>query len=115
MNTLVAIMIGAIAAAGIYCLLRRSLVKLVIGIALLSQAVNLLVFSASGLNSSKAPLIAPSAKVLGGGTADPLPQALVLTAVVIGFGLISFCLALVYQTYKSTGHDDIDSIRNTDT
>ncbi len=115
MSTLIAIIIGALVAAGVYCLLRRSLMKLVIGIALLGQAVNLLVFSANGLKSANPPLIEASAKTLAEGTADPLPQALVLTAIVIGFGLISFSLALMGVTYQKTGHDDIDALTNTDT
>ena len=115
MNTLVAILIGALVAAAVYCLLRRSLMKLIIGIVLLSQAINLLVFSASGLHSRKPPIIDASSKVLQSGTADPLPQALVLTAIVIGFGLIAFCLALIHQTYRVTGNDDINAFNTTDT
>jgi len=115
MNTLLAILIGALAAVAIYCMLRRSLMKLIIGIALLSQSVNLLVFSASGLQSNRPPIIDPAQKTLGMGAADPLPQALVLTAIVIGFGLIVFCLALIRQTYQATGHDDINALNTTDT
>ena len=89
--------------------------KLIIGIALIGQAVNLLVFSASGLDSAKPPIIDASSKVLERGTADPLPQALVLTAIVIGFGLIAFCLVLIFQTYRATGHDDINALNETDT
>lgn len=115
MNTLLALLIGALAAGGVYCLLRRSLMKLIIGISLLGQSVNLLVFGASGLHSTKAPIIDSTSKVLERGTADPLPQALVLTAIVIGFGLIAFCLALIHQTYGATGHDDINTFNRTDT
>lgn len=115
MNTLLAILIGALAAAGVYCLLRRSLMKLIIGIMLLGQSVNLLVFSASGVHLAPPPIIPSSEQVLQSGASDPLPQALVLTAIVIGFGLIAFCLALVHQTYQATGHDDINLLNNTDT
>ena len=115
MNTLLAILIGLISAAATYCLLRRSLLRLIIGIGLLSQAVNLLVFSASGLKVGPTPIIDPDDKVLGTGAVDPLPQALVLTAIVIGFGLIAFCLALIHQTYRATGCDDIDTLNTTDT
>lgn len=115
MNTLIAIIIGALAAAGVYCLLRSSLMKLIIGLGLLGQAINLLVFSANGLNTNQPAIIAPAEKVLHSGAADPLPQALVLTAIVIGFGLIAFCLALIHQTYQATGHDDINALNNTDT
>ncbi len=115
MNTLIAIVIGALAAGGVYCLLRRSLMKLIIGIALLSQSVNLIVFSAGGLKPASPPIIESDQQILQGNYADPLPQALVLTAIVIGFGLIAFSLALIHQTYRATGHDDIQSLKNTDT
>jgi multicomponent Na+:H+ antiporter subunit C len=46
--------------------------------------------------------------------ADPLPQALILTAIVISFGVLAFALALLHQTYKSTGTDDLDRIRTTE-
>ena len=115
MNTLIAIVVGALTAAGVYCLLRRSLMKLIIGIALLSQAINLLVFASNGLKTSEPPIIDPGSKILTDTAADPLPQALVLTAIVIGFGLIAFCLALVHQTYRATGEDDINTLNKTDT
>ena len=115
MNTLLAILIGALAGTSVYCLLRRSLMKLIIGIALLGQSVNLLVFGASGLKSNKPPIIDAADKTLQSGTTDPLPQALVLTAIVIGFGLIAFSLALIYQTYQATGEDDINAFNKTDT
>lgn len=115
MNTLIAIMIGALVAGGIYCLMRRNIVKIIIGIALLSQAINLMVFSSVGLRYSNPPMIAADATTLQGEHADPLPQALVLTAIVIGFGLIAFCLALIHQTYRATKEDDINALNTTDT
>ena len=115
MNTLFALLIGALTAASVYCILRRSLMKLIIGISLLGQAINLLVFSAGGLVSSRPPIIHPAEEVITGSVADPLPQALVLTAIVIGFGLMAFLLALMYQTYRATGFDDINALNKTDT
>ena len=115
MELLNAIAIGAIAAACIYSLLRRSLLKFVIGIALLSQAVNLLVFTSAGLTPEAPPFIEKGALVPQETIADPLPQALVLTAIVIGFGLLVFTLALSRRAIDAVGSDDLKQFKNTDT
>lgn len=114
MEILVTIIIGTLFAAAVFSLLRRSLVKLVIGIILLGQAVNLVVFSAGGLGNSNPPVITPDEKTLVGITADPLPQALVLTAIVIGFGLVSYLLALVMRTFSDLESEDINNLRRTE-
>ncbi len=114
MEVLIAILIGVLFATGIFCLLRRSIVKMVVGLILLSQGANLLVFAAGGLTAGEPPLIAADAKTLVEPYADPLPQALVLTAIVIGFGLIAFTLALVHKAYQSLGTDDINAFNQTD-
>ena len=114
MELLIAILIGFLFAFGMYSILRRSLFKFVIGVVLIGQAVNLLVFAAAGLTRGAAPLIAEGEKTLSSGTADPLPQALVLTAIVIGFGLIAFCLALIHRTYQAVGSDDLGAFNRTE-
>ncbi len=114
MNAMMAILIGIMTAGAVYCLLRRSIVRIVFGLVLLSQTVNLIVFTADGLGPADAPVIAADAKTLTGDYADPLPQALVLTAIVIGFGLIAFTLALTHRAYVELGHDDIDNFTRTD-
>lgn len=114
MELLNALSIGAIVAASIYCLLRRSVLKFIVGIALLSQAVNLLVFTSAGLTSAAPPIIAPGETQLATSSADPLPQALVLTAIVIGFGLLVFTLALARRAIEAVGSDDIKEFTNTD-
>ncbi|MEM9445066.1 MAG: Na+/H+ antiporter subunit C [Verrucomicrobiota bacterium] len=114
METLLAFIIGIIMAAGIYCLLRRSIVRLAIGIILISQAANLIIFSSAGLDRGKPPIISAEETALETAYADPLPQALVLTAIVIGFGFISFVLALIYRTNALLGHDDINNFNQTD-
>lgn len=114
MPTLLALLIGLLFACGIYCLLRRSIVRLAIGIVLMSQGANLLVFSSGGLLSGKPALIPGSEKLLEPPFADPLPQALVLTAIVIGFGFIAFLLALVHRAHKELEDDDINSFNRTD-
>jgi multicomponent Na+:H+ antiporter subunit C len=112
MEIILAIMIGGLYAAAIYMLLRRSLVKILIGIVLLSQATNMLIFTSSGLTRGNSPVIKAGETVLNQPHADPLPQALVLTAIVISFGLTAFALALSYRAYKSVQTDDLDQLRS---
>ena len=115
METLIAILVGVLFSGGIYCLLQRSLVRLVIGIMLLSQGVNLLTFAASGITRNKTAIIPAGETVLQAPYADPLPQALVLTAIVISFAFTAFLLALVHRSYKTLGHDDLEKFNTTDT
>jgi multicomponent Na+:H+ antiporter subunit C len=114
MSTLLALVVGGLYAAGIYVMLRRNVVKLVMGLVLLGHAANLLIFTAAGLTRAAPPIIRPDAAQLEGGAADPLPQALVLTAIVIGFGIQSFALILIRRAHRVIGTDDVDAMRATD-
>jgi multicomponent Na+:H+ antiporter subunit C len=114
MEIVLALVIGGLYASGLYMMLRRSLVKLLIGLALLSHAANLLIFTAARLTRAGVPIIGMDQKVLETPYADPLPQALILTAIVISFGVTAFALALSYRTYKSTHTDDLDKLKTTD-
>lgn len=114
MEILVAVTIGVVYAAALYQMLRRGVVRVVMGIALLSQAVNLLIFVAGGLWEGKPAFVASGAEVLPPGSADPLPQALILTAIVISFGVLAFTLAMVHRADQSTGTDDVDELKGTD-
>jgi multicomponent Na+:H+ antiporter subunit C len=111
MENLLAFVIGGLYAAGIYMMLRRSVVKLLIGLGLLSHATNLLIFTAASLTRGAPPVIPLDSDILLKPYADPLPQALILTAIVISFGVIAFALALAYRTYKSVGSDDLDKMK----
>ncbi len=115
MQTIMAFVIGALFAAAIYMMLRRSIVKLVIGLILLSNAANLLMFTVSGLTRGLPPLIPEGSALPAGGWADPLPQALVLTAIVIGFGVLAFAVVLIHRAYEVIKEDDLDEMRSTDT
>ncbi len=115
METIMAFLVGALFAASIYMMLRRSIVKLVIGLILLSNAANLLIFTVSGLTRGLPPLIPEGASLPAGGWADPLPQALVLTAIVIGFGVLAFAVVLIHRAYEVIKEDDLDKMRSTDT
>jgi multicomponent Na+:H+ antiporter subunit C len=108
-------MTGALYACALYMMMRRSMIKLIVGIALLSHASNLLLFTVSGVQRGNPPLLGDhGAPVSEGPTADPLPQALILTAIVISFGILAFALALIQRTYESVGSDDLDEMRTTD-
>ena len=115
MALLLAIVIGCLYGAGMYMMLRRSLFKLILGLVLLSHGANLLIFTAGGLRSRQSPLVPEGARVPVESVADPLPQALILTAIVIGFGVIAFTLALFHIAYRSVGTDDLDQMKATDT
>ncbi len=110
---LLAILIGILYTAGVYMVLRRSILKFIIGIIFMSNATNLLVFLASGIVAGK-PAFVDDAVKNADTIADPLPQALVLTAVVIGLGLVVFALALKLKFFETTGTDDLDQLKKTD-
>lgn len=114
MEFALAFVIGGLYAAGIYMLLRRTLVKLLIGLVLLGNAVNLLIFTAAGLTRGRSPVIPEAAATLTQPAADPLPQALILTAIVIGFAVIAFALVLGYRVYATVGMVDLDELRAED-
>ena len=109
MEVLFAVASGVLYTAGIYLMLRRRLAQLIIGLGLLSNGTNLLIFTAGGLTRSHPPLV-PSGEPLLPPYSDPVPQALVLTAIVIGFGLLAFALVLAHRVHSTLGTDDVDDI-----
>lgn len=111
-----AIVVGSLYAAGLYMMLRRSIVKLVIGLVLLSHASNLLIFTVGRLTPGSPPLVPEHDHVVAvESIADPLPQALILTAIVIGLGVQAFTLVLLKRAYQTVGTDDLDAMKSTDT
>jgi multicomponent Na+:H+ antiporter subunit C len=114
MTSVLAIIIGALYAAGVYLILRRSIVKLIIGLAILSHAANLLIFTSGRLVRARPPLIAADEIVAIAPYADPLPQALILTAIVISFGVMAFTLVLLHRVYQAVNSDDLDRMNTTD-
>jgi multicomponent K+:H+ antiporter subunit C len=111
MEWLVAGAIGLLIGSGVYLLLARQGFTVVLGLLLLSYGVNLLVFATGRLAIQRPPLDAPHG---GGALADPLPQALVLTAIVIGLGMTAFALALTLWAAQRTGIDDVTAADHTD-
>jgi multicomponent Na+:H+ antiporter subunit C len=111
MLLVLAVTVGAIFACGIYLMLRRSVVRLIIGLSLLTYAVNLLIFAMDDLTTRGAPIIGETAPEQ---MADPLPQALILTAIVISFGVLAFTLALAYRASQTAQSDNMDELQSTD-
>ena len=114
MAVLFAFVTGAFYAAALYMMLRRSIVKLVIGLMILSNATNLLIFTGGGLVKGAPPLIEEGMTVPIGVIADPLPQALILTAIVISFGVLAFAVVLIKRAYEIIGVDDMNEMKSTD-
>lgn len=115
MEILLAIVVGGLYAAAVYMMLRRSLVKLIIGLILLGHASNLLIFTVGRLVRSKPPIVEVGETVLRAPFADPVPQALILTAIVISFGVQAFAIVLLKRAYRTVGTDDLDRLKSTDT
>jgi multicomponent Na+:H+ antiporter subunit C len=109
MSWLLAIVIGVLFGCGVYLLLGRRASSVLLGLALVSHAVNLVVFSGGGLVIGVPPLVAEGAKAPAAGSADPIPQALVLTAIVIGFAVIALAAAVVRRTHRETGSDGTEA------
>lgn len=100
---LIASGIGAVTASAIYLILRDRTWPVVLGLSLLGYAVNVFIFAMGRLWQDAAPILAQGARV-----ADPLPQALVLTAIVIGFATTGFVVELALRTRHDTGTDHVD-------
>ncbi len=96
------ILIGVLAASGTYLVMHRTLTRIILGLGLLGNAVNLLILT-SGDEPGEPPIIGRD-----GEFTDPLPQALVLTAIVIGFAVISFLLAIAYRSWTIDGNDEVE-------
>ena len=103
MEALFSLVVGVLTASGIYLLLRGRTFPVIIGLALLGYAVNLFLFSTGGLNTHAAAVIGESIT-----PSDPLPQALVLTAIVIGFAMTAFVVILAMRARSEAGNDHVD-------
>ncbi|MFC3124156.1 NADH-quinone oxidoreductase subunit K [Pseudoroseomonas globiformis] len=103
MNLIYALAISLIAGCGVYMILSRHVVRIILGIAVLSAAINLMIFHAGRIGATAPPVIPGSETILSSTAANPLPQALILTAIVIGFALVAFAAAVALQTQRSIG------------
>jgi len=110
MEVLMAILSGILFMAATYLILSRSLIRIIIGTGLLSHGAHLLILTMGGLKKGTVPLLGENAASY----TDPLPQALILTAIVISFGVTALFLVLAYRAYQELGTDDMDKLRGTE-
>lgn len=107
METFITILAGVLITVAIYLLLSRSMIRIILGSAVLSHAVHLLLMVMGGLKKGSVPLIGEGS----GEYTDALPQALILTAIVISFAVTAFLLVLAYRAYEEAGSDDLRELR----
>ncbi|NMO18649.1 Na+/H+ antiporter subunit C [Pyxidicoccus fallax] len=108
MEVVLAVAIGILAGSGVWLLLRPRTFQLVIGLSLLSYAVNLFIFSIGGLAIDKEPILADGVPPDLAHYTDPVPQALVLTAIVISFAMTALLLVITLASRGMTGTDHVD-------
>ncbi|MFZ4451945.1 Na(+)/H(+) antiporter subunit C [Salibacterium aidingense] len=110
MEIVMSIIAGVLFMGGTYLVLSKNMIRIIIGTAIISHGAHVLLLTMAGLKSGAPPLLGLKASTY----TDPLPQALILTAIVISFGVTSFFLVLGYRTYKETGTDNTEKMRGTD-
>lgn len=111
MEVIMALTVGGMIAGSVYLFLSRQYLRVMFGVIVLSNAINVAILTVGRLTPGHAPLIVPGAEVVAPGAANPLPQALILTAIVIGFGLLSFALALGWRAYQEMGTLGTEAMR----
>lgn len=107
MEVILSLAIGLLFAVGVYLILSRTVLRIILGTSLLTHGVHLLILTMAGVNKGSAPLLSQAAESY----TDPLPQALILTSIVISFGVTSFFLVLAYRAYQTLGTDDLELLR----
>lgn len=110
MEILMAFVIGVLFMTATYLILSKSLLRIIVGTGLLSHGAHLLILTMGGLKRGSAPLLGENAESY----TDPLPQALILTAIVISFGVTAFFLVLAYRAYQELGTDNMEQMRGTE-
>lgn len=109
MEFLVASSIGVLVASGVYLLLRPRTYSVILGLSLMGYAANFFIFVSGRLQVGLSPIISTSAEAYP----DPLPQALVLTAIVIGFAMSAFVVVLALRAHTDLGTDHVDGVGTT--
>jgi multicomponent K+:H+ antiporter subunit C len=107
-EAIIALSVGLLVAGGSYLLLRARTFPVILGLMVLSYAVNLLLFASGGLDAGLSPIIDKTRPISEVAYPDPLPQALVLTAIVIGFAMTAFVLVLALRAQFDVGSDHVD-------
>ncbi|WP_270179362.1 Na(+)/H(+) antiporter subunit C [Alkalihalobacillus sp. CinArs1] len=107
MEIIMSVLAGLLFTAGVYMMLQKQILKIVIGTALLSHGAHLFIITMGKLNRGNPPILTEDVTKY----ADPLPQALILTSIVISFGVTSFLLVLAYRAYQTNGTDNMEKLR----
>lgn len=102
------IVVGILFAIGTYLILSKTLLRIILGVSIIGHGVNLLLLSMGGLKKGGPPLLGLKESSF----TDPLPQALLLTAIVINFATTALFLVLSYRSYKVLGTDDLEELRS---
>ena len=110
MEIVMAIVCGFLFAAAVYLMMSRSLLRIIIGTGFLSHGAHLLILTMGGLGGESPPVLADGVTDF----ADPLPQALILTAIVIAFGVTAFFLVLAYRAYQELNTDDTTKMKGSE-
>ena len=111
MEPVFAVLTGLFFAVAVYLMLSKFIIRVLLGVAILGNAVNLLIFINGRLLREVPPVLAAGLDVPAGPVANPLPQALILTAIVISFSFFAFLLVLVYRAYQDLGTDNGNEMR----
>jgi multicomponent Na+:H+ antiporter subunit C len=107
MELLMSVVVGIVFTVSVYLMLSRNIIRVILGTLTLSHGVHLLLITMAGLQRGGPPLL----NMGGENYTDPLPQALVLTAIVIAFGVTSMLLVMAYRTYKEHKTEDLEQLR----
>lgn len=113
MEIILVVIIGMLYTSGLYLMMKRSFVKVLIGLIFLGHAANMLIFTVGRITKGS-PAFVPENGILSEPFSDPLPQALILTAIVIGFGIQAFAIVLFKRAHQDVGTDDLDEMKSTD-
>jgi multicomponent Na+:H+ antiporter subunit C len=114
MDILLAVLVGLLYSMAVFMILQKELVKIIVGILILGHASNLFIFVVARLTRGAPALIPEGLDHVPEPFADPLPQALILTAIVIGFGIQAFAIVLLQRVYRFTGATEADALTSTD-
>jgi len=114
MNLIIALILGILFSASVFLMFQKSFFKLIIGVILFGYATIFFLFSVGGITKNAPPLLS-DIELAAGELADPLPQALTLTAIVISIGVQLFVIVLLKKVYGSVGTEDLDDLNTTDT
>jgi multicomponent Na+:H+ antiporter subunit C len=111
METTLSLLVGLFMAVAVYLMMSRYTVRILLGVAILGNGVNLLIFTAGRISREIPPIIAEHLQTPDTPIANPLPQALILTAIVISFSFFAFLLVLAYRAFQEMGTDNVNNMR----